>query len=535
MENVVLMSENLLNPKTVNKILFVLLILLTGSIVRLYPFYQYSLEPSSYEGDGSYDLRYLLENGHALPSDRGEVILDKLNAIIDIVINPSIKHEILIKSLLQSTTYSLIIYLFAKHFSRKEGVSLDIWTIGLIIAFSFSAIPDTIVRLTGWNIPFAWILIMIFFYINLCKTQTPFTIAVELIALLLLPPTYYTLALFFVVFFIISYIFPRLYKIKKINIKIDIFNKNLILLYCLFFLSWLIYMSQSGFNLLLKIVDFTRAYLGHESRVQTLTNIAYGSQISMVKSGLSIILASVPFIYIICYGRKNIDSKIYNSLLIATGTVFAISLPFYMWMGITAIFQRIPDFISIFAVLSFSLICSSRINPNHSKYLKIIILFSIVTSTFTYLTSDYIPDKPTFSEAEGSHWLIQKQSGEYSTFTDYRLAALFTSKSSNNVYINDVSMSPKKVNTLLENIFYNVNPSTSKYFDDLNAKKPIKYLYFSNRYTIKFPGIKGFDYNYLPASKNFIEKYESYENFNTIYKNTDITILAINNYGMANK
>lgn len=521
----VLMNEKKYALKELNKVLFILLIILIGTTVRVYPFYQHSQESSSYEGLGVIRQSYLLENGHALPSDRGEVILDKLGAIKNIIINPSLKQNLFIVSLFQSLAFSLIIYLFAKAFSKE----IDLWTTGLIIAFSISATPDIMVQLSGWNGPYAWIFIMIFLYFILCKEQTSFTTILFLLPLLLLPPTYYTISLFFALFFVLSVILQVLYEVGVLKENIGVFTKNTTLVYVVFLIFWLIYMSNFGFNLLLNIIDFTQSYLQQESRVITLGYIAYGSKISMVKNAISTILSSIPFIYIVFYGRKCIDLRTYHFFLITFSAICIMSLILYLWMGITGVLQRIPGYTALFSILAFSLLSTSRINPNHFKILKIIIIITVVVSTFTYLTSDYIPDKPTFSEADGAHWLIQKMSKEDITYTDFRLAALFISKGYQTSYIQDNVISPQKVDLILKNTYYDINPLTIEFFNQLTPdNKPIKYLYFSNRYTEKFPGIKGFDYNYLPAPENFIEKYESCEEFNAIYKNKDITILTFN-------
>lgn len=522
----VLMSESKNVPRELNKVLFILLIILIGTTVRVYPFYQHSHEPSSYEGLGVSRQSYLLENGHALPSYRGEVILDKLSAINKIIINPSLKQNLLIVSLFQSLAFSLIIYLFAKAFSKE----IDLWTTGLIIAFSISATPDIIVQLSGWNTPYSWIFIMIFLYFILCKEQTSFTTISFLLPLLLLPPTYYTISLFFALFFVLSVILQILYEIGILKKNIGIFTKNTTLLYGVFLIFWLIYMSQSGFNSLFRIIDFTHSYFQQESRIITLSYIAYGSKISMVKNAISIILSSIPFIYMVFYGRKCVDSRTYRFFWITSSAICTMSLIIYLWMGITGILQRIPGYTTLFSILAFSLLSTSKMNPNHFKILKIIITISVVVSTFTYLTSDYVPDKPTFSEAEGAQWLIQKMSKEDLTYTDFRLAALFISKGYPILYIQDNIIPPQEVDLCLKSIYYDVNPFTIEVFNQLASDdKPIKYLYFSNRYTEKFPGIKGYDYNYLPAPKNFIEKYGNCNEFNIIYKNEDITILTFNN------
>lgn len=519
------MNNNKFNLRKLNKVLFILLILLIGTTVRVYPYYQYSQDPNSYQGEQSYRSNYLLDNGHALPSQRGEVILDKLNAIKKIIINPSPKQNLLIVSLFQSLAFSLVIYLFARNFSKE----IDIWTTGLIFAFSISATPDIIGQLLGWNGPYTWIFIMIFIYFSMCKPLTAFTTFSSLLPLLLLPPTYYTISLLFALFMLLSIILQTLYNVGLLNKNFHVFTKNIALLYGVFIISWLMYMSHSGFNFLFNVIDFTQSYFQQESRILTLDYIAYGSKISMAENAISIILSSTPFLYILYYGRKYVDSRIYNFYLITLGAIFIMSLILYLWMGITGIFQRIPGYVSLFSVLAFSLLSASKMNPSHFKILKIIITISIFISTFTYLTSDYIPEKPTFSEAEGAHWLIQKMYKGDLTYTDFRLSALFIAKGYPTLYIQD-QLSPKKVNLLLENIYYNVNPSTAKVLTQLTANdKPIKYIYFSNRYTKRFPGIKGFDYNYLPAPKNFIEKYESQKEFNVIYKNADTTILTFNN------
>lgn len=512
------MIENKIQLKKINEILLVILVITLATLIRLYPILQYSLDPSLYEGSGVLRINYLMENGHALPAERGEMILDKLAAIKILLIQLTPVQDLLVSSIFLSLTFGLVILLFAKKANKNKDINFV--TIGLVVAFSISASSDVITRLSGWNGPYTWIYFLTSLYIIIYKPQNMTTVFLSLLLLLIIPLAYFSESLFVAVILSTDFI---LY----VYFNKGVFSKIKVFLFLSFFITWLMYMSTSGFTSMFNIVHLIQSFIHQDSRILTLNYIAGGTKISMIINAISNILASLPLFYLILKGRKFFDSRIYNLFLITVTSIGFLSVVFFFWMGITGVLQRIPLYIVLFSIISFSLLSVSITEKKHLNILLIIGVLTIIFSSFAYVTSDYMSSKLTFDEAAGTHWLMPHISKEDVIFTDLRLSAPFIANEYSTIGINDVSLPHNKVDEMLEKIYYKVN-SPIEIFNQLKMhQKNVKYIYLSSKYAERFPGIIGFDYNFLPAPKDFIEKYEALNEFNVIYRNKDTIILLL--------
>lgn len=497
-----------------NKALIIVLIILLATCIKVYPLYQYSLEPGSYDGYTTSLNNHLLENGHSLPAQRGELLLDKLYAIKTLVINPSKKQNLLIDSLFLSLTFSLVLLLFANKAS-KDNITSEIQT-GLVTAFSICAVPGVILRLSGWNGPYAWIYMMIAFYFIIFKQKCARN-SLFFLLVLLLPVTYFTDSLLLLIIMGVAFVF-------QIITKKEIFTKNLILVYGIFLFAWLLYMSVSGFNSLFRIGDFIHLYLQGESRIQLLDSVASGSSASMIKNTISIFFACIPYAYLLIYGKRIFDSRVYGFFIVTLLAISIMSLFLFAWMGFTGIIQRVPLYVVVFSILSFSILITSKIQKQHLKILTVLALIAIVFSNYTYITREYPPSSPSFGEAEGIYWLMNKASNDDLIFTDFRLSGLFTAHQFITIGIPDNVLPPKMVNKLLDQIFYSEDSPVEAFYQLSYQGRPVRYIVFSNIYKKRFPGIMGYDYNFLPAPDNFLEKYEKEDEFNKIYLNDDLVV-----------
>jgi hypothetical protein len=479
----------------INKVLFFILIIVLVTTIRVYPLYQNSLEPTSYEGPSVKRLDYLLENGHSLPAERGEIILDKLSAIKILIINPSPKQNLLLNSFQLSLSYSLLMLLFAKTPNQKRNLTL----------------------LSGWNSPYTWIFLWSSIYILLYKKRNVINTFLFIFFLLLIPPVYFTFSLF-TAFLVVTCFFFQILSGRKI------FSNTIIILYIVFLLTWTMHESQMGFSFILNFIDYAHSFVQEESRSVELRYILGGTIFSVIEHAISIALASIPLLYVIIKRKRVFDSRTHDFLVVYVMSCMLFSIVFYLWMGITGIFQRIPLYISLASISSFSLLSTSNIRKQHQTTLLSIILVAIIFTNFIYITSEYTRQKPSFNEAAGAHWLMDRMSKEDLIFTDLRLSATFISNGYLTIGVPDHILDPLTVNKLLEGIFY--DPSTpDQVFRGMSKDgKDIKYIYFSKVYTSTYPAIMGFDYNYQPAPKDYLNRYNNIKEFDLIYQNSDISI-----------
>jgi hypothetical protein len=508
-----------------NKFLLVFLVLLIATIIKVYPAYQYSFEPSGYLGQGGERITYFLKTGHILQPGRGEVILDILGYAKSLIIpEMTPQFNLLLFAFFLSLVFSLVVLLFTR-ICAKNNYRFSFAIVLLIVLFSISATPDIIERLANWNGPYAWIFLFLFIYFIVFKKKNPFNTGLGLFFLFLLPLTYFTDSLYLFVILSIALLY-------QIFLKKNIFPVSMIILYGVFFLSWLIYMSIAGLNTILSSLSMLHSFLSGESRILMLKYVAAtGSTQSIIKNSLCIILACSPIIFFVFGGYKEIFDKYRHFFMILIISLFFLAGGSFLWMGYVGVIQRIPLLAVLFSILLLAIFLSKKqikiISRRNIKYSIMVfaVIGAIIISSYTYLTSEYNSTPISFGEAEGSSWLRSNMDPQKVIFTDFRLSAPFEYRGFSTIILNDVGLSAEKINWLLEDIYYNNN-------DPMNALLSVTtidgrifdYLFFSQRCTEKFPGLKGYEFNFLPPPKDFLEKYQNSNKFNYIYENNEVNI-----------
>jgi len=272
--------------------------------------------------------------------------------------------------------------------------------------------------------------------------------------------------------------------------------------------------------------------LSTNSRIYQLNNITSGRAESIIKNGLAIMLASMPLLMFFV-GRYKYAEKKQKLLLSALSLgLIPISCMLFLWMGKTAVIQRVPELLIIISMISLAfhygygdvLLDSKR----KSFFLTSMIIFGIFLSNYAYITSDYHNTKISIPESIGAGWLKKHITIDNVTFTDFRLSAPFTSKGFRTISINDVSLKPNVFNHLMDAIYYGkYDPFVALSILGTNDKRTIDNLFFSSRFSQRFPGIMGYDYVYLPAPSNFVNIYCNDNHFQLIYRNGEVSILPL--------
>jgi hypothetical protein len=513
------MKNRSMQLKTINKLLAVILIILVATLFRIYPIYQFSFQPSGYNGQIEIRSLNIEETGHSSFSSRGEILIDIYTAEQKIIINQDPQIIFLITTLTQCICFSLVIILFTKPILKDK--TLDLIPMAFIVLFSIFATPDVITRLSGWNGPYLWIFYFLAFYLIIFKKQTKSIICLSMLLLIILPIAYFTEAIFVFLLLIILLIYQLVYKRTVIP------NTHIIL-YIMFFIIYEIYISDYSMDWIFQIITMITTYTQNTTRSQLLNYIAGGTNISMIKNLICIVLASIPLIYFIIIGKKKFDTKIVDLFNVLLLTIFVFGIIIYFWMGFTGIAQRIPLYGALLSILAFTVLSAKKTNNKNYMILIFFISVAIIFSGYTYITSDYNSSAISFDEEAASNWLITHTYKSETIFTDLRLSGPLTYNGYSPVILNDVFISPETVNKLLEEMFYKIDSPVDAFYqlDKLNNVN-IRLIYFSTSFTERFPGIKGFDYSFLPASKDYLERYDELNQFDVIYRNHESTILYI--------
>lgn len=525
MENI----QNNVHLNTSKKILLILTIILIITTIRLYPTYQYSSEPDSYEGAGVLLKNTIMDTGHLPSLGRGEALLSVYSVEKQLIIPLFLPYERYIYSLFLGITFILVLILFALHRSDRSNYKLDTKSLVILTIFGLCATPSIIMQLGGWNGPYAWIFLLIFLYYAVYKEHTITNMGLAIFFLLLLPITYFTIALIAAVILLSTLCY-------KIMFNKEVIPESLIILYVIFFIGYQIYATVFGFDILTSIDSVVFSYFEGSSRVLGLKYILGGSKISFFANTLSNFLACIPLFFFIVRGYGNRNTKSYALIIILVFSLAIMSTGFYLWMGYYGVIQRIPYFTVLTSILAVTLmIRTGFIEKSSSKNVKIrtilvlSIVCAVVISNIFNVSSEYYEQNIEFTEAAGLTWLKENALPEDIIFTDFRLAGSLIAHKNPTLFIDDNAMPPKRVNWLLENIYYNEgDPIQALNQIKTNEGRTSDLFLFSEKFT-RFPGIKGYDNIFQPATKDFLDPFMRSDNINLVYRNDETIVLIKNN------
>ncbi len=518
--------QNSTHVSTSKKILLILTIVLIITTIRLYPTYQYSSEPDSYIGAGVLKQNTIITTGHLPSLERGEALLSVYNLEKQLIIPSFPPYEKYIYSFFLGVTFILVIILFARHRSDRSDSQLDTKSLITLTIFGLCATPDIIMNLGGWNGPYAWIFLFLSLYYAVYKEHTIRNMGLAVFFLLLLPITYFTIALVTGGILLTALCYQTMF-------TKEVIPKSLIILYLIFFIGYQIYATVFGFDLIVSVDNMVISFIEGNSRIVELKYTLGGSKISFFVSALSNLLACVPLFFFIAQGYSDRDSKSYAFIIILVLSLAIMSAGFYLWMGYYGVIQRIPYLTVLTSILAVALMirtdfikgCSSK-TIMIRKIIILSIVCTVVISNIFNVSSEYHEQKIEFTEAAGLTWLKENSLPEEIIFTDFRLAGSLIAHKNPTLFIDDNAMSPERVNWLLENIYYNEgDPIEALDQIKTNEGRTSNILLFSEKFT-RFPGIKGFDNIFQPASKDFLDPYMRSNSINLVYRNDETIILT---------
>lgn len=518
------------------KILCIIVLFLSSSLIYYYPNYQYSDAPSQFNGGGKYFHDYLITNGHTLQRGDIETFGVFSNAIYGqtetpaAVIFSAIKHIIVIPSSNSSWNYSLLFYFFAAisfslsvllfyHPTSKKST----YTFFSIVAFSLFGVPYIISNIGG-NAGIGWTLIVLILY-TYTKGKSPSMRLILIILLISLPLIYFTPSS--VLLLILSSLL--IYNILHKNYKASF---QLTLIYFTLWLSTSIYISIGRFtgvvNTLSKVPliikeGFVQSSAGVGSS-EVLPYLITTSSSNKIMLLINAVFVVVPVIYFLFIGYKkfNRDDQILHIIWAYVLSLIPFTFLLFVWLGFWGI-ARLTEWGGVLSFLVFSAIVGKTCK-SHEIILTFFITFAIITSIFGYTINENRPTGHlTFEEEYSANWLIKHIHNSKSVFTDFRISGYFVGNNHLRVTgINNIDYPLNSSINYINSIYYS-NDSTEAENTlakiKLNNGQKMNYLLFSDQMTKNIPGIKLYDYAFKPAPNNFTEKYDTSSFTHRIYDN----------------
>jgi hypothetical protein len=503
-------------------IFVVLMVVLT--VARLYPVYQYSVEPYSYNGYLEYRTKYLLANGHSLPPERGEVLSDKIEAIRFMLLPLSPEMDLLLVSLVQSLVLALGVLLVYRRYRRQDkpsGLAASL----LVMAFAVSSSPNIVSQLVGLYASYASIFFTLSAYYLICARDTFRNKSLGLLFLLLLPLTYFTMALFLVIVVVVAIGYQAVTRRRLLS-------STLLAIYVVFFVAWTMYVSMVAFGEVLGTFDKIELLLSKESRVLTLEFVQRGSFHSIALYGASFVLVCLPLAYF-AWTIKRYDRRLQHFFLVLVISVVPVGLGLYLFMGFNGVIQRIPGLTAHVSIVFSAIFCASQLpktwkfHRGNGKVFVLCLVTAIVLANYIHVTTEYNSIRISVREASGIDWLMSHTTSNDTVFSDFRISGPLTANGYDPLIVNDEFLTGETVNLLLRGIYYNSsNPLPSILLLCSLENRSCDYLVFSQRSADYFPGVMGYDYNFRNASRDFLVKYSVLSELHQVMDNGEIVVFS---------
>jgi hypothetical protein len=525
------------------------MIVIFSTLVRFLPVIGYSPEPIAYSGGSTYGINYALDTGHFLFPGEAESQAKQNIFVASLVENaehpifPILQISVIIVAGLEHGTwqseialsllftlpilfivYSILNFISKKRDNKRFNDYLPIIYLG--IGLLYSQIGSIVLITQRGSDGWIFFLYPIYFLLFRKEKTIRFWI-ISLLFLALLPATYFTGASFALLWFSIILLTYR--RGRENNIIVW----RMFLLFGLFYISYSIFISLGRTHVLLDVWHNLIASLGLgftnfvPSNVLPAQYIAYGTSLtSKIENLVSAVFVAIPVVFFLIYSiRKRVDHFRGDTTVLAG----IITLPItafllFIWLGTLGI-GRIAEYGAV-----ISMICIACLLPTmkekKKKFIALIAVLAILSTTIVYVTDENIPGAHiTTTEASAAKWLMSTSDNGKIIFTDNRLTAVFVASGFLKVtglYEGDnTNITIDELNA----IYYGDNSSQSIL---LLSQMGCNYLFFSEGMTNEVPSIYGFNYHFRPAPLNFLDKYKSNTDFNTVYDNGKITIFTLN-------
>lgn len=532
---------------------FLILALLTtmGILIRIYSYANYPPISTQYTPNIEYAPWYIVQNGHLFQSSdiptvssytsgvvygAVDFIHTFLHSILLIVLGFETFEEIgrfyrlfpwqitILFPIISLTVYNFIAKTTEIRPNRTDQCLIYILSMGPTYNMVVWSITGGLSLIYGWGILF--ILFYLLFKLKSNDSNKILITGLYILFLLILQPTYHTIALAYSCILLSILVVPIMLGTKDKFVNLSQFG-----LYIVIFLAFLIYHATSFWGSYMNgLKYFHSLYVKNENPLAPL--IKPIEDWWLILQLINYILIATPiFIFIYRkYKKKHPYSLFENYLFYWTSSLVFLSFIFFVWNGVSGVVARINQFGSLISIITFSYLL---VVSQNEKVLKFVLKFAIISivliANFSYLYSNAaIGNSLTIQEWDGELWVNKYISNENVLFSDFRISTPF-------VYLDFfkvVGISGSRTfsqKEQLTNIFYADDEKktiSSLLSITTNQNEQIDYLFLSQQMTKSVPTILLPSGYYKPAPENFMDKYSRSKSLNKVYENGGISLFS---------
>lgn len=526
--------------------MIIVFILILGLISRFYPLTFFSTRPAGFSSYVAFSDNIVTQKGHLVSGADIEVYdqfsgqLGAATQTHPILVLPPIISILMgiettswLYNILLSVTFSIPFLLSLLLLVQKgnETKPFDYFVVGM---YALLATPNLILTMTygGATLGYLVIVNIIYLYNRENRENSPAIRGLMILFAALIAISYFVGAVMLLVMLGSITIF-EIFSRKKIT---NSATTTLVLL-AIMLLTYLMYVSTSRFGNVIEFCKIILLIIQGKGKLTTAAGIEFiirpyitsTSLENSFRTAFNALFVMIPPFYFLTLGYKQF--RVQKERFVAFSLTYAIIPTSLMLSLIIGGVGRVVEYGALVSLILFALM-AGRIKRTHWKFLQIIAVIAILSSTYAYSVDE---NKSilhiTYSEQYATDFLSLNIDKQNTVFTDYRLAAPILSQG----HFRTTGIALTKYTSIKQDIdnlkdVYWGNDSEAAYTALTKIRldgRNIDYLLISKSMTQRLPSIRTYTFNLKPAPEDFYIKYDIDSRFSKVYSNDKVFIYKI--------
>ena len=532
--------------------MIILLLILVGLLVRVYPYLPYHPLPSSYYINAIYPILHIMETGHELTLGEIETFNEYTHGIHvardDIARNmfPSITAIVLALDedqylvferfflFMAVVLFPFCILLLYSYLCRKNGKQINhgelIFLFASTLLGNWHIITSTDSQTMAGVNALVWSFMVLAVYSLIRSKQNPNFAALFIFFIISTTLLHRTSAMFFLSVLVTMLIWRLFLQMGQKRESSQLYTSGAMVTGIVIIFAYYGYVAKDFFYVTTLMVADIATILGPHAP-QIIVPYLMQGRVGMQIFRAAVILASaLSLIYFSIYFLKSKYNYIggYQVSMTLVPWVLALipfSVAIFAWGGLVGVLSRTNQYAVVVYLAALAVILSSvKRNAAGIKWVKILLVLAMLCSMPLYLTLSEPPDdRLTYSENAAAQWLSHNTCKKDVIFTDYRLAGPLTMSGfmrTTGALVGITQREPELISANLRAIYYGGDAYEALHH--INKQRiedePFKYLFFSRRMTEV--GIKDHIFHrFKPPPQDFLDKFDKISSINKVYDN----------------
>lgn len=523
----------------------ILLLVAVASIAfRTIAFRGYSGLPTGFDGPMVFRQRYLIAHGwfldHAVSTysywsavvnaQLGSFLMELINAVMLWLnqltgIPTRLLHQLVLTPVLIGVATALLV--------QQRATKPHLSEFAAVAALATLGTPVVINFLNGWNVAYAWCILLLFTLIYISKLPVSVRLLLTLGLTFIGPPLYHTFGFLLTTYALTLWGFSALIGLRRVT------GSPLTII--VYFLTYQTYVSVLFFGALLKGLSdvVSLNFLKRDAPVIAVTpintgliNLQYLHLALYAMLAIPVGIAVLRFAKLLLARRRGIEPAddprmlaAISALALAIG-VFAVL--FGLKFSPEFMINRGASYLIIPALLA--MINELRCRRRAYRYVYLITLLAVSASLYSFAiqaATSHAATNLTHAEEEGYTWLRERMRPEDVIFTDFRLSGPPIADGHFRV-VGITGEGDEQTNKLLDTIYYQSNAATiTSAIDQLRTEHeghPADYLFLSVLMEHDYPGLNGYSSRFAPAPASFFSALDNSSDWRLVFQNEDTRI-----------